>query len=105
MNRHHLTLILEKQRECSRVPSYGDVWPWLGIFFALLLALIPADFQDLWGIPAETWLAITIILILVSVGMILFVLFRALIHRKQQAKTAEQDVQEIIDQMEPERKT
>ena len=105
MNRHHLTLILEKQRKCSSVPSYGDIWPWLLIFCALLLALIPADFKDLWGIPAETWLAITIILILLSGGMALFVFVRALMHRKRRARTAEQDVQEIIDQMEPGRET
>lgn len=103
VSRHHLTLILEKQRKCGSVPSYSNVWPWLGIFFALLLALIPVDFKDLWGIPAETWLAITIILVSLSGAMLLIVFVRALIYRKRRARTVEQDVQEIIDEMETER--
>ena len=99
MNRYHLTLVLERLKKGSKVPNYGDVWPWVGVFLALLLSLIPADFQDYWGLPAATWQAIALLLTGVSLVVIVCVLWRAYRHRDERAKTPEEEVQGIIGQM------
>lgn len=99
MDKHHLILILERLKKGSTIPTYSDVWPWVGVFFALLLALLPTDFQNFWGLSAATWEAIAVILLIASVVMIVVVLCRAYQYRGERAKTPEGEVQEIIDQI------
>ncbi len=68
MNKWHLILVIERLRYRSRIPKPEDALPWGGIFLALLLALIPADFQDFAGFPAAVWEAGTVILAIVSLA-------------------------------------
>ena len=99
MNKYHLILVLERLKKGSKIPSYGDACPWVGLGLAFLLALIPADFKDFLELSAATWQAIAIILMGASFLKAGHVLWQAWKYRDERTETPEEAVQKIVAQM------
>jgi amino acid transporter len=99
MNKYHLILVLDRLKKGSKIPNYSDIWPWIGTFLAFLLVLVTTDCKDILGLPSSEWQAIFIIALFASFGMVIYTLCRAIIHRKERAKTPEEEVEQIIAQM------
>ena len=99
INKYHLVLVLDRLKKGSKIPTYTDIWPWLGTFLAFLLALVTTDCKNTLGLPSATWYAIFIIALSASLVMVIYTLCRAIIHRKERAKTPEEEVEQIITQL------
>lgn len=99
INRFHLILVLERLKKGSKLPSYRDVWPWIGTFVAFLLTLVTAECKDFLSFKATSWQAIFFIATVLSFGMIVYTLIQAFAYRKERSKKPEEEVDEIIEKM------
>jgi len=99
MNKYHLILVLDRLKKGSKIPTYSDIWPWVGTFFAFLLALVTTDCKNILGLAPSTWQAIFVIALGGSLVMVGVTSYRVFIHRKERAKTPEEEVEQIIAQM------
>jgi hypothetical protein len=99
MNKYHLLLVMERLKKGSKVPGPVDVWPWVGTFVAFLLSAITAEPRDLWGLKAAVWESIFVIAAILSLVMCFCRGIQAYTHRKERAKTPENEVDDIIKQM------
>ncbi len=98
MNKHHFLLVIERMRLQRELPGYGDAWPWIGMAFAFLTALVANDAKDI-GFKADTWEAIYAISTALSFGIGVHRLFQAHMCRKQRNKTAEKILEEVLLEM------
>lgn len=99
LSRWRLLHILETIERGKRRPKFDDAWPWIGVFVAFFLALVPRDFQDFLGFPPEVWNTVGIVGTVVSVIKIGQIYWRIFKVRKQPEKTSEQIVEELMDEM------
>ena len=103
MNKYHLARVLDRMHK-RRNPGIEHVAIPFTMFWALLLALLPTDFQDYIGIKAATWESLAFGLTWLSgiVTVVLFVWWAYNIIRHP-SKEPETIVDEIIDEMEKDR--
>lgn len=67
VEKYQLLLAFRRMQDRPKGPSLELVaLPW-GIALALLLSLLPSEFEDYWGTPAETWEAFALIAFAASV--------------------------------------
>lgn len=73
MNKYHFQLVITRLLAKPKGPRLEHVMIPIGIFFATLLTLLPADFQDYLGIAAAVWHAVALIVcgfsLIASVGL------------------------------------
>jgi hypothetical protein len=68
----------------------------MGVLLAFLLALIPSDFQDLFGVSAEAWEGATLFGVVVTGAVIVWKLNNAFVHRNDPVDTPESVVEHIL---------
>jgi len=96
LNRYRLQLIFDQFLRQKGRPEYGDALPWMGVLLAFLLALIPSDFQDLFGVSAEAWEGATLFGVVVTGAVIVWKLNNAFVHRNDPVDTPESVVEHIL---------
>lgn len=99
MDRWRLQLVLETMEREQARPTLEDAFPWVGVLLAFLLAAIPNDFQDFFGIPGEVWTAIVIIGAGYSALRVLNILWRVWRIRNTTRQTAADLVNQIVEDM------
>ena len=105
MNKYHLMLAIKNIQQRPKGPTAEQVALPLIFAIGLLLALLPADFKEYWGVPASTWQALVILCLLLTVGVFVWLLLRWLYCAwRFPPKTEAEHYAEIITQMEADRK-
>ena len=100
MNKYQLLLALERLLKKPKGPHLEHVGIPFALFLALLLALLPTDFQEYWSLGPEVWEAIAIILTvgsgIATIGMFFWWLRNI---RNTPKQTADGCYDEILEQM------
>ncbi len=100
INKYHLIWVISRLQGGPRRPRLEHVVIPLALFLGLLLALLPADFQNYIGLNAEIWEAIAIILTTVSgIATITLFIWWIINITRNPPKTPEECYDEIIKQM------
>lgn len=107
LDRHHLLRVLESmQREGAKCPRLEWSFIPLAMSLGVMGVLLTADFRDAFGTPKETWHALAIGTVIVTLGgtLALFAWWMGdrLSHLWRPRKSAEEVVDQIIERMERE---
>jgi hypothetical protein len=78
INKYHLVLAIRRIMEHRRGPTWEQVVSPLALSLGLLVALIPTDFKDYAGIPADTWQAVVVMAIVLAGVWFLILLGQAI---------------------------
>jgi hypothetical protein len=105
MNKYHLLWVIRRLRDRQRGPSFEQVLIPATLGLGLLVALLPAEFQDYANVEAAVWEA----LIILSTGCALLVaaflfVWWSACRINSPPKTEEEIYEEIITEMEKDRK-
>jgi hypothetical protein len=98
LNRWQLKDVLVGIENERTRPKFGDSFPWIGVLLAFLLALLSADFHDFMGLPGDVWTAIVVIGAAYSLFRMLQIWWEIWQRRNDKWKSAEERVQEIVEQ-------
>ncbi len=105
MNKWHLIRVIARLQSRSKGPRLEHAIIPLALFLGLILALLPADFQNYLGIKAELWEAIALILTVLSgVATAAMFIWWTIDIVKNPPKTPEDCYEEIIEEMAQDRK-
>ena len=100
MERYHFLYAAQRLHLQVRLHRYEDAWPWTAASLAFLLALLPGNFQDYLNIEAVVWETTVIVLLIGSIAMMGWSLFKGYLDRVDRAKTPEQIVDDVIEEIE-----
>jgi len=102
MNRWRLQLLCHELLQASKKPTFRDALPWLAVFVALLLALLPrTEWKNFLGLEGSVWEAGVVILTITAGVGFLVVVCRALAHISERELSAQDAVQKVLTEMTP----
>lgn len=102
ISRWRLHILCDKLIKGEARHKLDDAWPWLGAFLAFLLAPLTTDkFQDFLGVGSSTWETIIIGGILITAFLFARAIYLAVKDFSLRPPTAEEAVQDIINEMQP----
>lgn len=100
MDKYHLLWVLRRLNARPKGPSFEQVLIPVTLALGLLVALLPAEFQDYAGIEKAVWEALVILGLFFSVVIaIVLLIMWGVCFVKNPPKTEEETYAEIVEQM------
>jgi hypothetical protein len=100
MNKFEFILALSEVQQRPKGPTVYEVVVPLFFAIGLLLTLLPTDFKEFGGVPASTWQAVVITLVIVAgIWFVALLLRFAYCAYKYPARSPRQFYQDLVEEM------